>query len=184
MTKIFQVIILLLLPGYSFAFFCPTNFSQINAGDTMDQVTATCGKPDQQTTKEEDVDNAPQEWVYLIPQTVPMNTNQNGQGTLKTTMDFDKDGHLINISVNGIGVGATSICNGQNVQLGEDRKTVQAACGQPAFVNKQSPYTVSSAEGGAPVAAAPTTKKITTFIYNTNPPAKLVFENGVLVTGS
>ncbi len=168
-----SLLLTLLTPVTSFAFFCPTNFSQINIGDSIDTVTATCGKPDSQTTKEEPPPSA-QEWVYLIPQTVPMNTNQNGQGTLKTTVDFDQTGKAINITVNGIGVGATTICNNNNVQLGGTTDQVKTACGQPSFINQQ----------GATDATTAQSKKMTTFIYNTNPPQTLIFEDGKLTSSS
>jgi hypothetical protein len=162
-----------LSPATCLAFFCPTNFSQINTGDSIETVIATCGKPDSQTTKEEPPPSA-QEWVYLVPQAVPMNTNQNGQGTLKTTVDFDQTGKAINITVNGIGVGATTICNNNTIQLGSTPDQVKTACGQPSFINQQ----------GAAGATTVQPKKITTLIYNTNPPQTLTFEDGKLTSSN
>ena len=163
----FMACCLIFFPVLGFAFFCPTNFSQIAEGDSLAKVIATCGAPSKQETKEE-VANTPQEWSYFIPQTVALSANQEGQGTLKTTMNFDKDGRVINISVNGIGVGATAIC-GRNVQLGDKQDSIKAACGDPSLVEK--PATSSP----------PAKKKVTTLTYVTNPPKKLIFENDVLV---
>jgi hypothetical protein len=161
---------LILTPALSFAFFCPTNFTQINLGNTMEEVIAACGKPDTQDTKEKKPEG-PQEWNYMVPQTVSANYMATPtQGTLRTQMTFDSSGKAINISVNGIGVGATSIC-GKPITLGDNRDTVKAACGDPVFVNKGSASTTSAQEQVI---------KVTTFIYNTNPPAKLIFENGKL----
>jgi hypothetical protein len=161
----------LLTPTLSYAFFCPTNFNQIDFGNTMDQVQQQCGKPDLQETKEVGPPG-PQEWTYFINQTQLLGTPQQSQGTLKTTIDFDKDGKAINITANGIGVGATTIC-GQNIQLGSTRDAVKAACGEPGFINKQTP---------ADNATPPPKKKVTTFTYNSTPPQKLIFEDGILTS--
>src|SRR5438477_7727499 len=97
---------ILMIPSAGFAFFCPTNFNQIDYGMTPDQVTQTCGAPTSQKESVKQSDNIPQEWNYYVPQTVDMGgTSQFAQGTLKTTITFDDKGKAINISVNGIGVG-------------------------------------------------------------------------------
>ena len=159
-------------PSISFAFFCPTNFSQIDYGMTVDQVTQICGKPTSQKEYTKPNENVPQEWSYYIPQTVNMGgTSQNAQGTLKTSVTFDDKGKAINISVNGIGVGATSIC-GSNMKLGDDRDSIKSACGAPAFVNKQSVD---------PETAKKTETKIVELNYSSvTPPVLLIFENGKL----
>lgn len=164
-------LVLSLTPTLSFAFFCPTNFSQIDFGNTMDEVIKTCGKPDQQEETKQENENVPQEWSYFVPQTVTNSSLTPMQGTLKTQITFDAQGKVINISVNGIGVGGTQIC-GNSIQLGDTRDNVKAACGKPSFINKQTAPTDNS--------APPPDIKITTFIYNVNPPIKLIFQNGVL----
>ena len=73
------------------------------------------------------------------------------------------------MTVNGIGVGASTVCGNTTLQLGATRDEVKAACGQPAFINKQQVD---------PTANPPT--KIIEFMYNSNPPQTLVFENGIL----
>lgn len=170
---VFTAMTAIALPSISFAFFCPTNFNQIDFGMTVDQVIQSCGKPDDKKESIKQNDNVPQEWNYYIPQTVNMGgTSQSAQGTLKTTMTFDDKGKAINISVNGIGVGATTIC-GNNIQLGDDKDRIKSACGDPSFVNKQA----ASANPSAP----PQETKIIELIYSSaNPPATLVFENGLL----
>jgi len=159
-------------PSISFAFFCPTNFSQIDYGMTIDEVTQICGKPSNQKEFIKPNENIPQEWNFYIPQTVNMGgTQQNAQGTLKTSVTFDDKGKAINISVNGIGVGATSIC-GSSIRLGDDRDTIKGACGDPAFVNKQSVDAETAKKNEI---------KVVEFTYtNVNPPTVLVFENGKL----
>lgn len=162
--------LLITIPSMSFAFFCPTNFNQIDFGMTTDQVTQACGKPDDQTESIKVNDNIPQEWNYYIAQTVSMGGSlANAQGTLKTSITFDDKGKAINISVNGIGVGQSTIC-GSNIQLGDSKDAIKSACGNPSFVTKQTPD---------PSAQPPA--KIIEFIYSSaNPKAILVFENGKL----
>ncbi len=161
----------LLTPSICVALLCPTNFNQFDLGDSMDQVIQQCGKPDSQneSTKKDDA-NIPQEWTYLVPQTVATSTAYSTQGTLKTTLIFDKDGKAMNISVNGIGVGESSICNNISIQLGDTRDKVEKACGKPVTIVKQPP----------PDSKPPADIKVTEFIYNTNPPLHLIFEDGKL----
>jgi hypothetical protein len=173
--KKFQMALLFttLTPTLAFAFFCPTNFNQIDFGMTVDQVVMACGNPDSQKDYVKPNDDIPQEWTYFVPQTVNMGgSGQNAQGTLKTSVSFDDKGKAVNISVNGIGVGASSICGGANIQLGADKDTIRHACGDPAYINKQTP------------AANPgmvENWKITEFTYSSaTPPVTLVFENGRL----
>jgi hypothetical protein len=171
-TKLASIITLLTFHTSAFAFFCPTNFSQIDFGMTTEQVTEACGKPDSQKESTKENANVPQEWTYFVPQTVSTGGSQNMQGTLKSSISFDDQGKAINISVNGIGVGATSICSSA-IQLGDTQDKVKAACGTPANINKQD----SSLSGGQ---QQPPTK-IVEFIYSSaSPAATLVFENGVL----
>jgi hypothetical protein len=162
---------LIIAPSISFAFFCPTNFNQIDFGMTIDQVTQICGKPNSQTESKKQNENIPQEWTYYIPQTVDMGgTNQQAQGTLKTSVSFNDKGNAINISVNGIGVGETMIC-GSNVHLGDSRDSVKAACGKPSSINKQTSDETTQQKDA----------KITEFHYlSTNAPTILIFENGKL----
>lgn len=162
-------LILLLISHPAFAFFCPSNFNQIAEGDSIETVTQKCGKPDKQTTKEVK-EEGPQQWNYYIPQTVTTAGLSPMQGTLKTEVSFDKNGKALNISVNGIGVGSSTIC-GTVIQLGDTRDMVKKACGEPAFINQQNTTTTNDTPPD----------KVTEFIYNTSPPAKLTFKNGKLM---
>lgn len=162
-----------LLPNIAFAFFCPTNFNQINFGDSIEEVTKQCGRPAKEETKTAE-QKVPQEWNYYIAQTIEAGGSSPMQGTLKTSVAFDKDGKAINISANGIGVGETAIC-GNPIQLGSTMEQVKAACGEPSFINKQQP---SSAAPTPPTDA----DKITELTYLSNPPTVLVFEGGLLTS--
>jgi hypothetical protein len=159
------IIFLSLLPTLSFAFFCPNNFNQIQMGYTIDQVTQACGKPEKEETKDIEP-SVPQEWTYYIPQTVASDTTEAQSGTLKTSVTFDKDGKAINISVNGIGVGSSTIC-GQPIQLGSTIDQIKSSCGKPSFINKQQP------DSSAPQQKS----KSTTFNYGDK---TLTFTDGVL----
>lgn len=162
-------LLLSLAPTMSFAFFCPTNFNQIDFGNTTDQVIAQCGEPAKQETKDQTAEG-PQEWSYFIPQTVPDNAMSSQSGTLKATFSFDGNGKVVNMTVNGIGVGASDIC-GSNIQLGQTRDQIKAACGEPGYINASvNPATTNK----------PPVTKVTTFTYTSNPPVKLIFENGIL----
>lgn len=132
----------------------------------MEQVIATCGKPNQQTTKEVKP-QGPQVWNYFVSQTVSGNGLSPLQGTLKMQITFDESGKAININVNGIGVGGTGIC-GRNIGLQNTLQQVKTACGAPAFINQESPGTGAESS------------KETSFTYQSNPPVTLIFKDGVL----
>lgn len=169
MKRIFVLALSTMVMANANALLCPTNFNHIEAGDTITTIETKCGKPDKQDTKPIPPPT-PQEWTYYIPQTVSTGTSNQQQGTLKTTISFDANGNAINISVNGIGVGASTIC-GSTINLGDNLKNVQAACGKPSVINQQAPDDSSNVKKDVQ----------TTFTYNTKPPITLTFKNGVLV---
>lgn len=155
----------------SYAFFCPNGFNQISFGDSAAQVEQACGKPDKTVTTDAP-DTSPQEWNYYIPQQTSMNPMiqaHQGEASLKATFAFDGQGKLVNISVNGIGVSSASNC-GSPVSIGDTQKQVEAACGKPSFVVKQTPSSGQSAD----------TPKQVEWTYSSPKPAKLIFRNGTL----
>lgn len=168
------ILLTFIVPSFSYAFFCPTNFSQIDYGMTLAQVTQACGQPAKQNKFTKVLDNKPQEWTYYIPQTVAVNPFQQTVGTMKTSFAFDANGQAVNISVNGIGVGATTIC-GITVQLGTTRDQVEQACGKPSFINRQNAPGTSVLGQGTQDQV-----NVVEMQYNSNPPVTLVFENGIL----
>ncbi len=128
-----------------FSIFCPDNFNQINIGDTLAEVEAQCGKPS--TEKHfKTSPSVPQEWVYYVPiaNMIPQQQNIENPGTMKVTFAFVND-VVVNMSSNGIGVGATTICNGDQIQPGATMKEVEDACGKPVSITKSSVPT-----GGTP----------------------------------
>jgi hypothetical protein len=132
----FLFLLVLFFPSMTYAFFCPNNFNQIELGNSFQQVAQQCGQPDKKSSKEITEEGA-QSWDYYVVQAVLLNDNRPAQGTLRTTVVFDDTGKVINISVNGIGVGSSSVC-GPEIKLGDEKNAVKAACGNPVLINKQS----------------------------------------------
>ncbi len=168
MKKTFALLLLLGFYTPAFALFCPTNFNQINIGDTIAQVQAQCGKPDfQKTTKEEG--KGPQEWNYYVAPSThgygAPNMPGGQQASLKMAIAIN-GGKVLNITVNGMSLASTTIC-GNSVSVGDSIESVQGACGKPVFVNK------SSQDDSKPT-------EVTLYKYNSTPAVTLTFENGVL----
>lgn len=175
MKKTLLTLIAFFMTSGSFAFFCPTNFKQIDIGDTIDKVTQTCGKPNATKESKSPIvdENVPQEWTYYV--NVSSNNfigNMQNQGSIKMTVSFDKDGKAINISVNGVGMGNAGMCS-STIQVGSSRDQVKSACGDPAFINKQAPSATATA-------TTPGENTTTIYEYQSNPPVKLIFNNGIL----
>lgn len=165
MKKIISIaVISAIITTPAYALFCPTNYNQINLGDSIDQVQQQCGAPDSQTKTQADAP-VPQEWSYYV-QPDPLKPN-----TLKVTVAFDASGKATNVGVNGTSLVTTQICGGKNIHLGDTQDQIKAACGSPQIVNKMQPVV------GAP---APTPTEVVTFKYNSTPPAVLTFTNGKL----
>lgn len=161
------MLFLLLISLQCKAGFCPTNFRTINNGDSIASVLQNCGNPSSQKTTSVPIE-PPQQWDYFVHQTVAGSPLYTTTGTLKMSVAFDANGKAINISVNGIGVGATAVCDNKPIQLGSTRDQVKTNCGVPFNVNKQT-------LGG------PQSNQITVYTYSTNPPKSLTFKNGQLV---
>lgn len=161
--KHFIIIASILLTSTSaFAMFCPNGFNSINLGDSLEQVEEQCGKPDSQKGHESKK-NLPQEWNYYVQ----MVKGQNG--SIKMVIAF-KNSKVINMSVNGVGLTNTSICNGTPINLNSTQEQVKKACGEPVFINQS--------EGGESSDSKP--DLITEWKYNSNPPITLIFTNGKL----
>lgn len=151
------------LPLYSYAFLCPTNFNQIYPGYSMTQVKQLCGPPTSQSSQPMK-QKLPQEWTYYTTLSVVGLglTNTNSSGTVKITMAFDSDEKLIHLTLNGTSLTSTDACQ-QTVQIGDTISKVRDACGQPNYVNKSQDTT------NAPPAT------VTKWHYNSTPPATLIF---------
>ena len=178
---LFSTLALLALPSLSFAFFCPSNFNQIQMGYTIAQVTANCGKPDFQKEASKSDDNVPQQWSYFVPQTNIIGPRTaTPQGSQQAVMSFDENGNLVNVMINNVSVGSTNVC-GQSIQVGDQRDKIKTACGTPTFISKQTePTDGSGTSSGSGSASSAPEVKVTQFTYNSKPPVTLIFENGIL----
>jgi hypothetical protein len=161
-----------LFSSMSYGFFCPKNFNVINFGDTLATVQQQCGSPDSKLVTDAP-DNEPQEWNYFLSQPSSVGIASAAQGTLKTSMAFDGNGKLINISVNGIGVASINNC-GSAISLGDTRDKVEAACGKSSFITKQ------SQSNNANASKDDESNKAVELTYNSTPPVTLVFVAGKL----
>lgn len=163
----------------SYSMFCPGNFNIINIGDSIATVEKLCGAPASKDVKDAP-DNEPQEWAYYLPdRSSNLMVPTKAQGTLKTTIAFDADGNIINISVNNVGVASTNNC-GQQISMGMDRKTVENVCGKPSQITKQN----QNQQPAAPADPNDMSNKMVTYTYTTTPPVKLVFIRGKLAEQS
>lgn len=156
-----------------FAMFCPNNFNLIEVGYTPQQVESKCGPPASKRIYL-DESNVPQEWTYFLQvPTYGMSPGSfnNNPGTIKFTVAFFNNA-VTNISSNGIGVGATTICNNKTLQIGSPLKDVEDACGKPALITKTNQP--------GPTGQIPNAIQIMNWTYTGNKTATLVFENGQL----
>jgi hypothetical protein len=157
-----------LLPCAAYAFFCPNNFNQIQLGYTIDQVNTACGKPDKEVSKDAEPPT-PQEWNYFTAPAASPSAYIQASNPLKISIQFDKDGKVIYISVNGVSMGSSTFCGNTTIQLGNSIEQIKAACGKPETINKQQAQTASGEQ-------APKSKE-TTYTYGNK---TLVFTDGVL----
>lgn len=165
---------LLCFTAKSFAFFCPNNFNQINIGDTIQSVEAACGKP-AKITKKDAPDNSPQEWNYYVQQTGMSVDASSERASIKTNIAFDNKGKAVNITMNNISTGSAKMC-GTNIKIGMTREQVEAACGKPGFVNKQTQENAPQENNNENKDA----NKLIEYLYNSTPPVTLVFQDGKL----
>lgn len=160
-------ILLCILPTFSYAWVCPNNFTQIAAGDSLEKVSAACGKPASVKTSEGPY-QGPQEWQYFVTVTQPLMESGAAAGStpsVKMSVAFVKN-KVINITMQGTSVASTSIC-GPTISVGDSDISVEKNCGKPTFVQKQGDDTTKPVE-------------ITEYKYNTSPPNTLIFEDGIL----
>jgi hypothetical protein len=161
MFKKYCAILLLLISTQAHAWFCPNNFSIIQAGDSLDKIKQLCGKPlSEKTTKQEP--KTPQEWGYYVA------VNPPNPATVKMTVVFDVNGIVNNITVTSMSIASTSLCGG-TISVGNTMQAVKAACGSPPFINK-----------GLPAQGNDKPLIVNELIYSGPAPNMLVFENGVL----
>ena len=172
MVRPITLVALLSLSTSSFAWFCPSNFNQINIGDTIQQVEQQCGKPDGIKKYQAEDNNGPQEWNYFVQPAMNnyagMRMKSTDNASVKMAIALN-GGKVVNVTTNGMSLASTTICGGRRISVGDTADSVKKACGAPQFVNK------SSANANAPKPA-----EMIQYKYNSTPPVVLVFENGKL----
>lgn len=159
------------------SFYCPQNHGYINTGMTPDQVIAACGQPlSQQDSNQPILQRIPvQQLIYNHQGTgtsffgvwnVP-----TGSGGTQLQVDIVNN-RIKSISVNGSDTNAFSICNGANIQVGDQVGKVYGSCGSPSVVNNTFINQI-----------VPTTQKPQVWIYQPGQyqsPITLTFVNGKL----
>lgn len=160
MKKIFLLIGLSWVTTSSYAFFCPTNLQQINFGDSLEQVTQQCGKPNTERKILVNPDDAPQEWVF-----------NNNDGTAQVRLMFIKQ-HISSITENGMPIATTNICGG-NIAVNDSMDAVKLTCPAPTLINKDNNNLPKEDEKDFSTGTVE-------FGYQTSPPVTLVFTDGKL----
>ncbi len=180
--------LLLIYSTHAFAIFCPTNFSNINFGDTIEQIQQVCGNPNSVNQYKKNLATN-QVWEYYIK------APGFDQNMAKMSVLF-RDDQVMNIHIrydpyaraqiclitqnkdvrilpafctnpaDNQNVASTDIC-GTSIQVGNNTQSVELACGQPA-VTKNVPGTENQSI------------YVTEFHYNGPPRVTLIFENGKL----
>ena len=180
--------LLLIYSSQVFAIFCPTSFTSINFGDTIEQIQQVCGNPNSVNQYKKNL-MTNQVWEYYIK------APGFDQNMAKMSVLF-RDDQVMNINIhydpyaraqlclitdnnrmrvlpafcanpsNNQNVASTDIC-GTVIQAGNTTQSVELACGQPAII-KNVPGTQNQSI------------EITEFHYNGPPRVTLIFENGKL----
>jgi hypothetical protein len=122
------------------SFYCPQNHAYINVGMTPNEVIAACGQPLSQQ-------DSNQPLMQKIPVQQLIYNNQGaatafygvwnvptGNGGTQLQVDVVNN-RIKGIKVNGSDSNAFSICNGANIQVGDQVGKVYGACGSPSVVN-------------------------------------------------
>jgi hypothetical protein len=152
----FKSLILLILPCLAQAdqsMYCPQNHAYINIGMSTDQVIAACGQPSSiQESNQPIMQKVPmQQLIFnnLAPNDSDfagsLNTAPNtafygvwniptGSSGVQVQVDI-VDNKVKNITVNGGGSNALSLCSGTNIQVGDPASKVYGACGSPNVTN-------------------------------------------------
>jgi hypothetical protein len=159
------------------SYYCPQKHGYINIGMTPDQVISACGQPvSQQESNQPILQRIPvQQLIY----------NNQGTGTAfygvwnvptgsgGTSLQVDiVNNRVKSVTVNGGESNAFSVCNGTNIQIGDQVGRVYGACGSPSVVNNTYVNQI-----------VPTAAKPQVWIYEPGqyqPPVSLTFVDGKL----
>jgi len=166
LKKILLTTGMLITASSAHAFFCPTNLQMINFGDSIEQVTQQCGKPNTEKKIQPNPDDATQEWVF-----------NKSDGTAQVRMMFTKQ-QITSITQNGMPIASTNAC-GSAIGLNETMDNVKRLCPAPTLING------GNSNNPQPTNAADDSKDFSTGTvelgYNSSPAVTLVFIDGKLV---
>lgn len=106
----------------------------------MPEVETKCGAPLKRSKNQaENFNNVPiEQWIYHIGSVEGGRGNyiyQTGGtgGNLTVSIQNNK---VVDIKLNGEGMPASSVCNGNSVNVGDSASNVSYACGTPTYVNR------------------------------------------------
>lgn len=144
MNKIIFTLVLFYIPLCAQAdqsFYCPQKHGYINIGMSTDQVIAACGQPLSQQESNKPI-------LQKIPVTQLIFNNQGADtafygvwniptGSAGTGLKINiVDQRVKSMEVTGAGSNATSLCQGQSIQIGDPAAKVYSACGGPSAINQ------------------------------------------------
>lgn len=157
MQRIIHCLTLCCLSNLSFAdnsLYCPQNHGYISLGMTEQQVIGACGQPtSKQDSNKPVMQKIPLKQLIYNDQggatvfygqfALPIGTGANYgspglRQKLNTGVSLQVDvvnNKVYSINVNGSASNAFSICNNQNIQVGDPASKVYGACGSPSLVN-------------------------------------------------
>lgn len=162
----------------TYAIFCPTNFTNIELGDSLQSVISQCGKPSAFNEYKSNGITALQ-WSFLIRPfdsnkglkklKVVFVANQVKNITIEDEVDCQLGDPACQTSQNLENVYSTQAC-GFPIKVGDTQQVVQVACGKPIMqqqVQLDDPSNTS-------------TLKMAAALYEGPPRVLLIFENNVL----
>lgn len=157
--------------------YCAANHAYIKLGMTVDQVIAACGHPTtQEDSKQPLSQKIPVQQLIYNNQGVStafygvwnLPTGSGGTGVQINIVD----NVVRSVNVNGSESNSSSVCSGNQVQIGDPVAKVYSSCGSPDVVNNTFTEEI-----------IPTAQKPVIWVYQFGqyqPPASLTFVNGKL----
>lgn len=200
MKQILLVFTLLICSFNTYALFCPTNYTTIKIGDTLEHVLEVCGPPATQNSFRNPT-NAAQEWVYYLQDKLPAQSNA------KMNVLFKND-KVTNIEVFGASAPASAGSDEKCLALlqskGSTPELIKSACQDNSPAPEQQRNVESTAICGANIHVGDSTQAVefacgkpaivnmkenpeespvapyTMITYNGPPVTTLIFQNGRL----
>lgn len=167
------------------SYYCPQKHAYISIGMTAAEVINACGPPTARKTKRDPVvqqipvvqliySTINQGPVFFYPGIKPLYDMWSiPSGSQGTSLEINLiNNQIVTIKLNGSGTNALSVCDGGNIQVGDDINKVYSACGSPSLVNNT--YI------NKPVSESENPQVWIYIIDQYQPSVSLTFVNGVL----